>query len=73
MTTKEKMHSIVDDMPDQTAQTALNILEELYWMPVIERVTDPDEIREINEDVAEMKADPSSYVTLDEFLEEMRA
>jgi hypothetical protein len=66
------MHSIIDDMPDQTSQTALNILEELYWMPVIERVTDPDEIRLSNARVAEMKADPSSYVTLDELLAEMR-
>jgi hypothetical protein len=68
MTTKEKVRRMVDRMPEQSLAKAEELLEELYWTPIIENATDPEELRIIAEGNAAYEADPSSYIPLDEFL-----
>jgi hypothetical protein len=74
MSTKEKVHSMVDEIPEPTLQAIETLLEQVlranyeHEIPIVEPVTDPDEIRLIDEGEEEYAKDPSSYVPFEDYL-----
>ena len=61
---RKKIHTIIDDIPDQSLpviQPLLTYLADDYWKPVIEPAS-PEEIEMIKERLKDYDKDPSSFV-----------
>jgi hypothetical protein len=66
MTTKERYDSL--DKRVRAIETMMIAFQQERddWTPVIEEVTDPEELRIIAEGNAEYEADPSSFISLEQ-------
>ena len=63
---RKEIHSIIDEMPDQTLSVLKPLLTHLtdsYWKPVIEPAS-PEEAAMIDERMKDYEKDPSSFIPL---------
>ena len=61
LATREKLKSYIDTMPEQSLQTLEQLVEDIYWQPVVETDLTEEERESIRMGMEERKTHPENF------------